>query len=247
MPVSPAATPGHKAFIPRSEPSVVNRRFVPLGYVAAGVAVAVAACVAWLTSPEAALARLSLLADNPVRFGVALLALTAVRPLLAWPTTLLAVAVGFGYGWVGVPLGVALLVATALPPYLLARRGRVPARDASRTADRLCNAGERLATETGSARAVTATRLFPLPSDAVSVGAGAAGIRPRPFLLGTAAGELPWVIVGVAVGVSLDRLAAGDIAAVDPTVLVAMAGTGALLLTGPVYRTLRGEGPASTG
>ncbi|WP_144796309.1 TVP38/TMEM64 family protein [Halorubrum depositum] len=224
----------------------MNRRFALFGYLVAGVAIAGAAAVAWIASPEAAVARLALLADDPVRFGVALLALTAVRPLLAWPTTLLAVAVGFGYGWVGVPLGVALLVATAVVPYRLARAGRVRVRGASRTADRLCDAGERLATAAGGLRAVAATRLLPLPSDAVSVGAGAAGIRPRPFLLGTAVGELPWVIVGVAVGVSLDRLAAGDLSAVDPTVLVAMAGTGALLLAGPLYRTLVREEPATT-
>jgi uncharacterized membrane protein YdjX (TVP38/TMEM64 family) len=77
-----------------------------------------------------------------------------------------------------------------------------------------------------------------LPSDVISVSAGAAGVRLRPFLVGTAVGELPWVVVGVAVGVSLDRLAAGSLAAVDPTVLVAMAGLGALLLAGPVYRTV---------
>ncbi|MFC7187643.1 TVP38/TMEM64 family protein [Halorubrum yunnanense] len=223
----------------------MNRRFVLLGYVVAGVAAAGAAGAAWLASPEVALARLSLLAADPVRYGVALLALTAVRPVLAWPTTLLAAAVGFGYGWVGVPLGVALLVATAVLPYILARTGRVRARGAWQAADRLCDAGERLATETGSVRAVTAARLLPLPSDAVSVGAGAAGIRTRPFLLGTAAGELPWVIVGVAVGVSLDRLAAGDLSTVDPTVLVAMAGVGALLLAGPAYRTFLREEPAS--
>lgn len=224
----------------------MNRRFALSGYVAAGVAVAGVAAVAWVASPEAAIGRLALLAGEPVLFGAALLALTAVRPFLAWPTTLLAVAVGFGYGWVGVPLGVVLLVATAIVPYRLGRAGRVRVRDASRTADRFCDAGERLATAAGDVRAVTATRLLPLPSDAVSVGAGAAGIGPRPFLLGTAAGELPWVIVGVAVGVSLDRLAAGDLAAVDPTVLVAMAGTGALLLAGPLYRTLAGEESAST-
>jgi uncharacterized membrane protein YdjX (TVP38/TMEM64 family) len=223
----------------------VNRRFALSGYVVA-VAVAVAAVAAWAASPEAAVARLAGLADDPVRFGVALVALTAVRPFLAWPTTLLAVAVGFGYGWVGVPLGVALLVATAVAPFLLARAGRVRVRGASRTVDRLCDAGERLATTAGSVRAVTATRLLPLPSDAVSVGAGAAGIGARPFLLGTAAGELPWVIVGVAVGVSLDRLAAGDLSAVDPTALVAMAGAGALLLAGPLYRVFAENGTAST-
>jgi len=224
----------------------VNRRFALFGYLVAGVAVAGAAAVARLASPEAAVARLALLADDPVRVGAALLALTAVRPLLAWPTTLLAVAVGFGYGWVGVPLGVALLAATAVVPYRVARAGRVRVRGVSRRADRLCDAGERLATAAGSVRAVAGTRLLPVPSDAVSVGAGAAGIRPRPFLLGTAVGELPWVIVGVAVGVSLDRLAAGDLSAVDPTALVAMAGGGALLLAGPLYRTLVREEPATT-
>ena len=224
----------------------MNRRFAVVGYVAAGAAVAVAAAVAWLASPAAVLARLSLLADDPLRFGVALLALTAVRPLLAWPTTLLAVAVGFGYGWAGVPLGVALLVVTAVLPYRLARAGRVRARGAFRAADRLCDAGERLATAAGGVRAVAATRLLPLPSDAVSVGAGAVGIRRRPFLVGTALGELPWVVVGVAVGVSLDRLAAGNLSVVDPTALVAMAGVGALLLAGPVYRTVVGEGSAPT-
>jgi uncharacterized membrane protein YdjX (TVP38/TMEM64 family) len=224
----------------------VNRRFALLGYVVAGVAIAGVAAVAWVASPEAAVARLGRLADDPVRFGVALLALTAVRPLLAWPTTLLAVAVGFGYGWVGVPLGVALLVATAILPYRLARAGRVRVRGASRTADRLCDAGERLAAAAGSLRAVAATRLLPVPSDAVSVGAGVAGVGTRPFLLGTAVGELPWVIVGVAVGVSLDRIAAGDLTAADPTVLIAMAGTGALLLAGPAYRTVVGEEAAST-
>ncbi|WP_435075806.1 TVP38/TMEM64 family protein [Halorubrum sp. HHNYT27] len=224
----------------------MNRRFVLFGYLVAAVAVAGVAVVAWVVSPTAAVARLGLLADHPIRFGVALLALAAVRPFLAWPTTLLAVAVGFGYGWVGVPLGVALLVATAVAPYLLARAGRVRVRGTSQTVDRLCDAGERLATTAGSVRAVTATRLLPLPSDAVSVGAGAAGIGVRPFLLGTAAGELPWVIVGVAVGVSLERLAAGDLSAVDPTALVAMAGTGALLLAGPLYRTVSGDEAAST-
>jgi uncharacterized membrane protein YdjX (TVP38/TMEM64 family) len=215
----------------------VNRRFALSGYVVA-VAVVVAAVAAWAASPEAAVARLAGLADDPVRFGVALVALTAVRPFLAWPTTLLAVAVGFGYGWA--------VVATAVAPFLLARAGRVRVRGASRTVDRLCDAGERLATTAGSVRAVTATRLLPLPSDAVSVGAGAGGIGARPFLLGTAAGELPWVIVGVAVGVSLDRLAAGDLSAVDPTALVAMAGAGALLLAGPLYRMFAENGTAST-
>jgi len=129
------------------------------------------------------------------------------------------------------------MVATALPPYWLARAGRVRARDGSQIADRLCGAGERLADATGGVRAVTATRLLPVPSDAVSLAAGGSGIRLRSLLFGTALGELPWAIVGVAIGVSVDRLANGGTASIDPTVLVAMAGLGTLLLAGPLYRT----------
>ena len=212
-------------------------------YAAAGIAVTALAALALAVSPEAALSRLRWLATDPLRFGAAVVALAALRPLLAWPTTLLAVAVGFGYGWVGTPYALALVVGTALPPYALARAGRLRFRDGSETdeepgvADRFCRAGERFAAESGSVRAVAGTRLLPLPSDAVTVGAAAAGVGTRPFLVGTALGELPWVLAGVAVGVSLDRLAAGGGSLVDPTVVLGMAAVGALVLAGPLYRT----------
>ena len=86
-------------------------------------------------------------------------------------------------------------------------------------------------------RAVAGTRLLPLPSDAVTVGAAAADVGTRPFLVGTAIGELPWVLSGAAVGVSLDRLAAADGSLVDPIVILGMAAVGALVLAGPLYRT----------
>ena len=215
----------------------MNRRTGAAGYVLAGVLLAALAAVAWAVSPDVVLGPLTWLADDPIRFGAALVALTAIRPLLAWPTTLLAVVAGFGYGGVGLPVGVAAMVAPALPPAWLARSGRVRARESSRLADRLCGAGERLAETTGGVRAVTATRLLPVPSDAVSVAAGGSGIRLRSLLVGTALGELPWAVVGVAIGVSVTRLADGGVASVDPTVLLAMAGLGALLLAGPLYRT----------
>jgi uncharacterized membrane protein YdjX (TVP38/TMEM64 family) len=221
----------------------VNSRSALGRYAVAGVAVAALAAVALAVSPEAALSRLRWLATDPLRFGAAVVALAAVRPLLAWPTTLLAVAVGFGYGWVGTPFALALVVGTALLPYALARAGRLRLRDGAETpedpgvAARFCRAGERFAAESGSVRAVAGTRLLPLPSDAVTVGAAAAGVGVRPFVLGTALGELPWVLCGVAVGVSLDRLAAGGGSLVDPTVILGMAGVGALVLAGPLYRT----------
>jgi len=221
----------------------VNPRSTLGRYAAAGIAVTALAALALAVSPEAALSRLRWLATDPLRFGAAVVALAALRPLLAWPTTLLAVAVGFGYGWVGTPYALALVVGTALPPYALARAGRLRFRDGSETdeepgvADRFCRAGERFAAESGSVRAVAGTRLLPLPSDAVTVGAAAAGVGTRPFLVGTALGELPWVLSGVAVGVSLDRLAAGGGSLVDPTVVLGMAAVGALVLAGPLYRT----------
>jgi uncharacterized membrane protein YdjX (TVP38/TMEM64 family) len=221
----------------------VNSRSALGRYAVAGVAVAALAAVALAVSPEAALSRLRWLATDPLRFGAAAVALAAVRPLLAWPTTLLAVAVGFGYGWLGTPFALALVVGTALLPDALARAGRLRFRDGAEThedpgvAARFCRAGERFAAESGSVRAVAGTRLLPLPSDAVTVGAAAAGVGVRPFVLGTALGELPWVLCGVAVGVSLDRLAAGGGLLVDPTVILGMAGVGALVLAGPLYRT----------
>ena len=224
----------------------MNRRTGLVGYALAGVAVAAVAAIAWVVSSDAVLGPLTWLADDPLRFGAALLALTAVRPLLAWPTTLLAVVAGFGYGWAGLPVAVAAMVATALPPYWLARGGRVRVRERSRIADRLCGAGERLAETTGGVRTVTATRLLPVPSDAVSVAAGGSGVRLRSLLVGTALGELPWAVVGVAIGVSVTRLAGGGVASVDPTALVAMAGVGALLLAGPLYRTFLRDSSSPT-
>jgi len=225
----------------------VTRRAVITGYAVAAVAVAVSVAAAWTASPAAVVGPLARLADRPVLFGVALLGLAAVRPAIAWPTTLLSAAVGFGYGWVGAPVGVALVTATAIPPYGLARTGRARSPDGrvGRVTARVCDAGERLAAVAGSARTVAAARLLPLPSDAVSLGAGVAGVPLRPFLVGTAVGELPWVLLGVAVGVSLDRLATGDLSVVDPTALVAMASAGVLLLAGPVYRTVSGESAAT--
>lgn len=198
---------------------------------------AVVSLGAWLTSPAAALARLEWLAADPVRFGLALVAVAAVRPFLAWPTTVLAVAVGYGYGWAGIPLGVALLTLTALPPYFLARKGR--------GTGRVARTGERVVGVAGGTRTVAASRFLPAPSDAISIGAGVASVPLRPFLLGTAVGELPWVVAGVAVGVSTDRLLTGDFSVVDPMLLVGMVAGAILLLAGPCYRAYQARESAS--
>ncbi|OYR54524.1 TVP38/TMEM64 family protein [Halorubrum halodurans] len=212
----------------------MNRRSV-LG----GVAVAAAVVLALAASPTAALGALEWLAADPLRFGVALVALAAIRPFLAWPTTLLAVVAGFGYGWAGVPVGAVLLTATAVPPYWLARAGRARLVNDSRTVERVSATGSRLVADAGGLRAVAGSRFLPVPADAVSVTAGVSGVAPRPFLAGTAIGELPWVVAGVAAGVSADRLASDELTVADPALFVALGVAGVLLLARPLYRAWR--------
>ncbi|MGM0590197.1 MAG: VTT domain-containing protein [Halobacteriota archaeon] len=200
----------------------------------AGLGVLAVVVVAAAASPDAALGTLAWLATDPIRFGVALIVLAVIRPLLVWPTTLLALAVGYGYGVGGLPVALALIVGTSVPPYLLARRltggGRVAA------------AGKRFVDTTGGVRSVAASRLVPAPSDVVSVGAGIAGVRLGSFLVGTAIGELPWAVVGVLAGDSLETLSTGTLAQVaDPRLAVALALAGVLLLAGPLYRHVRGR------
>ncbi|MFD1527398.1 TVP38/TMEM64 family protein, partial [Halolamina salina] len=71
-----------------------------------------------LTSPRWVLTRLDWLAADPLRFTAALVVLALIRPLLAWPTTLIAVVVGYGWGLRGLPIALALIALTSVPPFL---------------------------------------------------------------------------------------------------------------------------------
>jgi uncharacterized membrane protein YdjX (TVP38/TMEM64 family) len=196
---------------------------------AGGGLVAVVAALATLTSPATVLDRLAWVAADPLRLTLGLVLIAVVRPLFAWPTTLLAVAAGYGLGPRGFPLALALVVATSFPPYWIAGAG---AGDGT-----LATAGERLVAETGDLRSVAGSRLLPLPSDVVSAGAGVAGVSPKAFALGTAIGEVPWVVAGVVAGDSFASLSTASLsAAMDPWVVVGAAILAALALTGPVYR-----------
>ncbi|MFD1599252.1 TVP38/TMEM64 family protein [Halobellus rarus] len=193
--------------------------------VVAGAALAVVIVGALLVSPDAVLSRASWLVSDPMRLVATSVALAAVRPLLAWPTTLLAVLLGYGLGPAGFPLALALVALTSVPPFLLARRfGR---------GGGLADAGEAFVDRTGGIRSVVASRLVPAPSDVVSVAAGIAGVRLSTFLVGTAIGEVPWVVAGVLAGSSAETLAAGDVAGAADLRLVAAAGIAAALLLGP--------------
>ncbi|MFB6156208.1 MAG: TVP38/TMEM64 family protein [Haloferacaceae archaeon] len=194
-----------------------------------GALVLAVGAAALVVGPDRAVSRLAWLAGDPVRFGLALLALSLVRPLFAWPTTLIAVAAGYGFGPVGIPFALALITLTSVPPYAVARRAR--------GGGRVATTGERLAEATGELRAVTASRLVPAPSDVVSVAAGVAGISPGAFVVGTAFGEVPWAVAGTLAGSSMEALGAGGLDAVfDPRVVGGAAAVALALLAGPAYR-----------
>jgi len=190
-----------------------------------GATAAVVVAGALLASPELVLSRAAWLVADPVRLVVASIALAAVRPLLAWPTTLLAVLLGYGLGLPGFPLALALVTLTSAPPFLLARRfGRVGG---------LADAGEAFVDRAGGVRSVVASRLLPAPSDVVSVAAGVAGVRLPTFLLGTTIGEIPWVVAGVLAGASAESLLASEVLDVFDLRVVVAAGATAVLLLGP--------------
>jgi uncharacterized membrane protein YdjX (TVP38/TMEM64 family) len=223
--MNPAAVE-RKPFDRGRRPGRMDRR---VRLLAGATLVAVVATLAWVRSPSWALARLAWLAADPVRLTAALVVVAAVRPLFAWPTTLLAVVAGYGLGPWGFPLALGLVVVTSLPPYWVAGYG------AGR--GRIAAAGERLVDETGDLRSVAGSRLLPLPSDVVSAGAGVAGVPLRAFALGTAVGEVPWVAVGVVAGDSLGGLERASLAAaMEPSVVVGAALLATLAFAGPVYR-----------
>ena len=193
--------------------------------VAAGAVLATVAAGGLLTSPDAVFARATWLAGDPVRLVAAAAVFAAVRPLIAWPTTLLAVFLGYGLGLAGLPIALVLVAFTSVPPFLFARRLRGDGEVAA--------AGAAFVDRTGGVRSVIASRLVPAPSDVVSVAAGVAGVRLPAFLVGTTIGEIPWVLAGTLVGISAGTLTAGAVAnAADPR-LIAAAGTAAALLVAP--------------
>jgi uncharacterized membrane protein YdjX (TVP38/TMEM64 family) len=187
---------------------------------------------ALLVSPAAVVSHVTWVASDPVRLVVAVSVLALVRPLLAWPTTLIALVVGFGLGPVGLPLALALIVLTSIPPFLFARHFR--------GSTGLADVGERTVAVTGSVRGVTASRLLPLPSDVVSVAAGVANVPLGAFAVGTAIGELPWALAGIVAGASVETLTTDSLGALVRPEFVALAAlTGCALLVPPAYRRYR--------
>jgi uncharacterized membrane protein YdjX (TVP38/TMEM64 family) len=204
-----------------------------------GVAVLVGVVVvSHLFAPRSPLAVLDRLAGKPALFGAMLVGAYVVRPLVAWPISLVSVVVGYAYGVVvGVPVALVGAVATCLWPYLLARYCQPETGPLGRVAVW----GRAAFDRSGDTRGVTAARLAPVPADAVSYGAGLANVSTGAFVAGTFLGEIPWTVAAVLAGSSLDRLSTGAVTGPDPVLIVALAALAVVLLAPSVIGYARGR------
>lgn len=171
-------------------------------------------------------------------FLPALVAVALVRPFLAWPVSLLSLAVGYVLGFpAGVPVVLGVTVLTCLPPFLLAARFDADGGPLGR----LARIGDEAVSVTGGYRGMTAARLSPAPADAVSYAAGLSGVSLPAFVVGTALGELPWATVYVLLGASFGGLSAEGLSTSGPPLaLLAAATLAALALVArPLARALR--------
>ncbi|ARS88418.1 TVP38/TMEM64 family protein [Natrarchaeobaculum aegyptiacum] len=205
-----------------------------------------------LVSPSATFETLETLAADPVTFGFVVAGLYLVRPLFAWPTTPLAIVVGYGLGvTLGIPVAMVGVLVTVVPPFLAARwfvggadspattmqpgpTGRLES-----TLERAGDVATRYYRTAGPVRGVTASRLAPIPSDVATCAAAACGVRLRYLLVGTAIGELPWTVAAVVVGASAATITADGMGDLGLALTVACVAAAAILLAGPVYRILQ--------
>jgi len=200
----------------------------------AGLA-ALVALAALLLSPARVVSEVLHLADHPVYLAGVIVGLYLVRPLFAWPTSLVAVLAGYGFGPVaGFPVALAGTTASTCLPFLAARYVGA----GSGLVARLGDSGERFFAATGDLRGMVVSRLLPAPSDPVSAAAGLSGVPLPAFVAGTAIGEVPWTVAAVLAGGSLDRLVASGASAVGWELLAAAAAVGVALLAGPAYRAV---------
>ena len=204
--------------------------------VAGLLAVVAVGAGALLVSPTTALDRLRAVSRDPFLFGAVLLGLYLIRPLFAWPTTILSVAVGYGYGFLGIPVALSGIALTTVPPFLAVRWF-----DRGTDVDRIAEASERFFATTGDFRGVVAARIAPIPADAVTCAAGLGDVRLRTVVAGTVVGEVPWTVLAVAVGTSADRLTAGHLERIGVPASLAMLAIATILLAGPARRAL-GDG-----
>jgi len=199
------------------------------------LAVSVVAVASLAVSPERVMRAVAGVASDPLAFTLVVLALAVARPVVAWPVSPLVGVVGYVLGLtpLAVGLGFVVVVGTTVLPYLLARRYR----PTEGLLGRVGATGAACFETAGDTRGVVVARLAPLPTDVVSYGAGLSRVAPRPYLLGTALGESPWVLAALVAGASAETLTTEGLSAGLPLVLACLA-VGALLASGPAYRHL---------
>jgi uncharacterized membrane protein YdjX (TVP38/TMEM64 family) len=194
----------------------------------------IAAAAAYASSPGAVLGAVETLTSRPLLFAFTLVGLYLARPLLAWPISALSVLLGYLFGPEAIPVALAGAVLTTLPAYLLARWFNHEVGLLARVGD----AGATVRRTTGDLRGVVAVRLAPLPTDPVSYAAGIAGVPFRPYVLGTAIGEGPWVGAAVLLGASMGQLTTTGLSA-SPLVFATVVALALLLaVSRPAYRHL---------
>ncbi|CAI49766.1 uncharacterized protein NP_3350A [Natronomonas pharaonis DSM 2160] len=208
----------------------------------AGVVAAIAAVAAISTSPQALFAAAERLVERPGLLAVTVVGLYLVRPLLAWPISALSILLGYLLGVAAAPIALAGAVVTTLPAYALARRLGHSEGVLARVGD----AGAVVRRTTGDFRGIVAVRLAPLPTDPVSYAAGVAGVPLRPYVLGTAVGEAPWVLTAVLLGASTSQLTTAGAASNPLLVVTALALAALLALSRPAYRRLADDRPLRT-
>lgn len=210
----------------------------------AGIAVvaSIAATAAYLSSPTAVFEAVGTLTARPVLLSAVLVGLYLARPLLAWPISALSILLGYLFGPLAIPVALVGAVATTLPAYLLARHF---GHDVGVLA-RVGEAGASIRRTTGDLRGIIAVRLAPLPTDPVSYAAGLAGVPLRPYVLGTAIGEAPWVLTATLVGASMGELTTAGLSASPLFVVTALALAVLLAVSRPAYRRLSDDSALRT-
>ncbi len=210
----------------------------------AGIAIvaSIAATAAYLSSPKAVFESVGTLTARPVVLFAILVGLYLVRPLLAWPISALSILLGYLFGPAAIPIALIGAVATTLPAYLLARH---IGHDVGLLA-RVGDAGASIRRTSGDLRGIIAVRLAPLPTDPVSYAAGLAGVPLRPYALGTAIGEAPWVLTAVLVGASMGQLTTTGVSASPLFFVTALTLAALLAVSRPAYRRLSNDSTFKT-
>ena len=233
--------------LPSMPPSPIPRALI-------GVLALIAVVTAGLlVAPSSTLGAIEAAADDPVTFGFVVAGLYLVRPLFAWPTTPLAIVVGYGYGIaLGLPIALVGVVLTVIPVFLAARWiGADPSTDWARlplgtAVNRTGRAVSAYYATAGPIRGVIVSRLAPIPSDVSTCAAALSGVSLKHLLIGTAIGELPWTIAAVVVGASAATITTDGLGEIGWLLAAGCLIAAALLLSRPVYRVAISRGGEST-